>query len=262
MKTAQKSLARPNIGHKTPIYLIAQQPRRPSYSGRQGLKRIKSHKLKLAGLDRPSIRRLARRGGVKRLSGDIYGTVKTTLQSWLEAILHDVAVFAEAAKRKTVIVNDVLLSLKRNGITLLGFDTVERRRRLTLPLTHRELQVTANRNIACHSVLPSTSTAATALAASQQQQQASAAHITRRTSSSAPSLDLTRILDIQTSLSSFRDLNGNGQLLVPNVINWISGDLEKKGRAGVDVNELMQLVDALKEREVLFVDRGRLFFCN
>ena len=75
------------------------------------------------GITKPAIRRLARRGGVKRISGLIYEETRGVLKVVLENILHDAAMYTEHAKRKTVTVTDVVYALKRQGKTLYGFGT-------------------------------------------------------------------------------------------------------------------------------------------
>ncbi|KAK1328764.1 hypothetical protein QTO34_010893 [Cnephaeus nilssonii] len=60
----------------------------------------------IQGITKPAIRRLARRGGVKRISGLIYEETRGVLKH---------------AKRKTVTAMDVVYALKRQGRTLYGF---------------------------------------------------------------------------------------------------------------------------------------------
>ena len=85
-------------------------------SGRNGTKRHKFHFYDgSSALNRPSIRRLARRAGVKRLSGGVYDEAPRAMRTWLTEIIGDVVTLADHAQRKTVIINDVLLALKRNG---------------------------------------------------------------------------------------------------------------------------------------------------
>src|SRR5215213_9749796 len=73
------------------------------------------------GITRPAIRRLARRGGVKRISKGIYDETKGHLKVFLEHVLRDAITYTEHARRKTVTVEDVLYSLKRQNKTLYGF---------------------------------------------------------------------------------------------------------------------------------------------
>ncbi|KAI8842542.1 histone Octamer, chromosomal Protein, alpha carbons only [Chytridium lagenaria] len=74
------------------------------------------------GITKPAIRRLARRGGVKRISGLIY-EVKTrgVLKVFLENVIRDAVTYTEHAKRKTVTSLDVVYALKRQGRTIYGF---------------------------------------------------------------------------------------------------------------------------------------------
>ena len=66
-------------------------------------------------------RRLARRGGVKRISGLIYEETRGVLKVFLENVIRDAVTYTEHAKRKTVTALDVVYALKRQGKTLYGF---------------------------------------------------------------------------------------------------------------------------------------------
>ena len=72
-------------------------------------------------LTKPAIRRLARRGGVKRISGLMYEEIKGVLMVFLERVLRDALTYSEHARRKTVTALDVVHALKRQGRTLYGF---------------------------------------------------------------------------------------------------------------------------------------------
>jgi histone H4 len=100
----------------------------------------------IQGITKPAIRRLARRGGVKRISGLIYEETRGVLKVFLENVIRDSVTYTEHARRKTVTAMDVvyavrlphrpnctiqvqivrshlvlLLQLKRQGKTLYGF---------------------------------------------------------------------------------------------------------------------------------------------
>ena len=91
----------------------------------------------IQGITKPAIRRLARRGGVKRISGLIYeetrgvlkvsflgslgSLIQTFPQVFLENVIRDAVTYTEHAKRKTVTAMDVVYALKRQGRTLYGF---------------------------------------------------------------------------------------------------------------------------------------------
>ena len=94
--------------------------------GGKGLgKGAKRHKKVLRdniqGITKPAIRRLARRGGVKRISGLIYDESRTVLRTFLENVVRDAVTYTEHARRKTVTATDVVHALKRQGRTLYGF---------------------------------------------------------------------------------------------------------------------------------------------
>ena len=75
----------------------------------------------IQGITKPAIRRLARRGGVKRISGLIYEETRGVLKVFLENVIRDAATYTEHARRKTVTAMDVVYALKRQGRTLYGF---------------------------------------------------------------------------------------------------------------------------------------------
>jgi histone H3/H4 len=61
----------------------------------------------IQGITKPAIRRLARRGGVKRISAMIYEETRGVLKSFLESVIRDAVTYTEHAKRKTVTSLDV-----------------------------------------------------------------------------------------------------------------------------------------------------------
>jgi histone H4 len=75
----------------------------------------------IEGITKPAIRRLARRGGVKRISFGIYKEIREVLQKFLKNVVRDAITYTEHAKRKTVTAMDVVYALKRQGRTLYGF---------------------------------------------------------------------------------------------------------------------------------------------
>ena len=99
----------------------------------------------IQGITKPAIRRLARRGGVKRISGLIYDETRGVLKLFLEGVIRDSVTYTEHAKRKvsshrprchsvcsslimslltqTVTSLDVVYALKRQGRTLYGFSS-------------------------------------------------------------------------------------------------------------------------------------------
>ena len=64
-------------------------------------------------ITKPSIHRLARRAGVKRISGLIYEETRGVLKLFLENAIYDAVTYINAM--------DVVFALKRQGRTLYGF---------------------------------------------------------------------------------------------------------------------------------------------
>ena len=91
--------------------------------GKVGAKRHTKKAIRetILGITKPAIRRLARRGGVKRISALIYEESRTVLKHFLESVVKDSVTYCEHAKRKTVTALDVIYALKRQGKTLYGF---------------------------------------------------------------------------------------------------------------------------------------------
>lgn len=75
----------------------------------------------ILGITKPAIRRLARRGGVKRISGLIYSETRGFIKLFLENVVKDAVTYTEHSKRKTVTAMDVVHALKRQGRILYGF---------------------------------------------------------------------------------------------------------------------------------------------
>ncbi|THV78014.1 hypothetical protein D6D29_08022 [Aureobasidium pullulans] len=68
-------------------------------------------------------RRLARRGGVKRISATIYDEVRAALKDRLKLVP------TQCTVRKTITVPDVVFVLNRHGTPIYGFDTPFRTRK-------------------------------------------------------------------------------------------------------------------------------------
>lgn len=92
--------------------------------GKIGIKRRqvqKNNRPLIEGITKPAIRRLARRGGVKRISFNIYKEIRDVLSGFLKNVIRDSITYTEHARRKTVTAMDVVYALKRQGRTLYGF---------------------------------------------------------------------------------------------------------------------------------------------
>ena len=104
----------------------------------------------IAGITKPAIRRLCRRGGVKRLSGMIYEETRLTLKSFLKQTLRDSIIYTAHANRKTVTAMDVVCyALKRQGRQIYGFGGVTKHIWLTRSSPTVDITVLLKCNIVC-----------------------------------------------------------------------------------------------------------------
>jgi len=100
----------------------------PARSGKTpiGLRHRKALRDNRLGITKPAIRRLARRGGVVRLSGLIYDEIRTVLAgqgpedrrelaAFLPRVLHDAMLLADYRGAKTVTAVDVVYALRKSG---------------------------------------------------------------------------------------------------------------------------------------------------
>lgn len=78
---------------------------------RDNLRRISSNDL----------RRLARRGGVKRIAHSSYDDLRLQLKSFLTTVIRSSITYTDHAKRKTVTPLDIVYALKQQGRQLYGF---------------------------------------------------------------------------------------------------------------------------------------------
>ncbi len=87
----------------------------------KGKRRGGNKKSTLDRISSNSIRRLARRGGIKRVSSSIYGDTRLVIHAFLDGVLRDAITYTHHANRKTVTTTCVVYALKRQGRTIYGF---------------------------------------------------------------------------------------------------------------------------------------------
>ncbi|RMF07357.1 MAG: hypothetical protein D6773_03620 [Alphaproteobacteria bacterium] len=73
------------------------------------------------GVTRGAIRRLARRGGAKRVSSLVFDEMRGCIRSFVDRVVRDATAYTEHARRKTVSAGDVVNSLKKSGRMLYGY---------------------------------------------------------------------------------------------------------------------------------------------
>lgn len=91
--------------------------------GTGGKRHRKIQRDTIQGITKGDIKRLARRGGVKRLSAMIYEDTRGAMRTYMERVLRDCVAYCDYRRAKTVTVHDVLHALKRIGRPVYGFDS-------------------------------------------------------------------------------------------------------------------------------------------
>ncbi|KFM70013.1 Histone H4, partial [Stegodyphus mimosarum] len=86
---------------------------------KKGCRKVHANTLKK--ISKYQIRRLARRGGVKRISEGIYDLVRSILKSYLSSLIHDSILYADHCKRNIINASDVVFAMQKRSKTLYGF---------------------------------------------------------------------------------------------------------------------------------------------
>ena len=68
-----------------------------------------------------AIRRLARRGGAKRISGTLYEEARGIMKDFVKGLKTDSVAYTEHGKRSTVTAMDVVYALRKRGRHLYGY---------------------------------------------------------------------------------------------------------------------------------------------
>mmetsp|Transcript_29757 Transcript_29757/g.83138 ORF Transcript_29757/g.83138 Transcript_29757/m.83138 type:complete len:122 (+) Transcript_29757:212-577(+) len=77
----------------------------------------------IQGIAKPMLKRLARRGGVKRVSGLCWEEMRGVLKTFLTQVIRDSVIYTEHARRKCVSTVDVVCALQRRDRGMYGFGT-------------------------------------------------------------------------------------------------------------------------------------------
>lgn len=245
---------------------------------------------KSQSIGKPAIRRLARRAGVKRISEGIYEEAPQALRKWLRTMVHDATVYADHAKRFTITTNDVLLALKKNGVTLYGYAYVEKRERLTRKINLPSLQEAAakvrqmqtpEKTTPIHKapepevvVVEETPPVAVGkkiqmkMTGTKKSKRKSTPHSSQRNiapktpeegqhTPAATTVTPERAQEIQTSLSSFRDTviarQASSDAPVPKVVEWVSAHMLGRGKTACTADEMNIVLEALSDRDALMI---------
>ncbi|KAF7375421.1 Histone H4 [Mycena sanguinolenta] len=77
--------------------------------------------LRKSAVNKPAMRRLACRAGVKRMSGWVYEETRGWMWLHMQSMLRDVVLHTTHDHRTTVTAKDVVRALRRSGRNLYGF---------------------------------------------------------------------------------------------------------------------------------------------
>lgn len=123
-ETTESTLGPPPLEKHAKYYAGKGKGKKISGGKSMGSSSVRHRKIlrdNIQGITKPAIRRLARRGGVKRISGLVYEETRGVLRSFLQTIIYDSIAYTEHARRKTVTAMDVVYALKKNGKAIYGF---------------------------------------------------------------------------------------------------------------------------------------------
>jgi len=90
-------------------------------SGKGAAKRHRKQPAVGSKISGPAIRRLARRGGVPRVSRSCPPVVNSAAVNYLTDLLDCCRIYCSHSKRKTINCQDVIYALKRLGTKFMGF---------------------------------------------------------------------------------------------------------------------------------------------
>ncbi len=72
----------------------------------------------------PTIRRICRRAGIKRINRELYDAFREVSLKFLDKVMEDAIRFTEHARRKRISEQDVLYALQRSGAKQYGTQRV------------------------------------------------------------------------------------------------------------------------------------------
>ncbi|KAJ7186407.1 hypothetical protein C8R46DRAFT_1341842 [Mycena filopes] len=97
------------------------KPRQGHMGGPKRRCRCPVHMPVIEGVTKPAVRRMARRGGVKRISNIMYEETRGALKIFLEGLVRDSIIYNGHDYRKTLTASDIAHALKRSrSLTLYG----------------------------------------------------------------------------------------------------------------------------------------------
>ncbi|KAK2036229.1 histone-fold-containing protein [Colletotrichum somersetense] len=102
-----------------PTYANRGSGYRPSVGGAKRHRMI--FKDNVRRISKSDIRRLARRGGVKRICQGIYYEIRAAIKRFLEDVIRGAVIYCDYAKRRTVTSLDVVHAMRLDKRILYGY---------------------------------------------------------------------------------------------------------------------------------------------
>ena len=115
LETPQKKTKRPKKQHNT----RSQTARKNAE--KRGEKRVEKYKPLEQVAKHSAVRRLARRGGAKRISARLYEEARGIMKNFVTGLVKDSEAYTENGKRNTVSAMDVVHALRKRGRFLYGY---------------------------------------------------------------------------------------------------------------------------------------------
>ncbi|KAF7335683.1 Histone H4 [Mycena venus] len=109
----------PLTSHSAPPAAIVAAPVTTSPPRRRRIRRYSIYGIGVT--TKPTIRRLARRGGVKRVAGLMYEETRGCMIPYIQGLLMDAILHTEHDHRTTITARDVVHALRHSGKNLYGF---------------------------------------------------------------------------------------------------------------------------------------------
>ena len=89
-------------------------------SRRRNVRNKKIIKENVKAISKGSLRRLARRSGVKRMGMECFEELRKTIRNFVSKLVDDSCKYAEYAKRTTITVGDVVSACRNQGKPIYG----------------------------------------------------------------------------------------------------------------------------------------------
>eukprot|EP01117_Protostelium_nocturnum_P012660 TRINITY_DN4661_c0_g1_i1.p1 TRINITY_DN4661_c0_g1~~TRINITY_DN4661_c0_g1_i1.p1 ORF type:complete len:534 (+),score=116.79 TRINITY_DN4661_c0_g1_i1:62-1663(+) len=77
----------------------------------------------IQGITKPAIKKIARRGGIKRVSTEVYEESRSSLKGFFENVIKDAVTYTENSRRKTITTSDIKNGLANQGRQLYGLQS-------------------------------------------------------------------------------------------------------------------------------------------